>query len=203
MMSQAGGMDVNSLMQKLRRLAMLDTTVFDEVRTDSNFTIPAVLVAVVSTLLFAFGTFLWWILEDSNNSGEFFFKSVIIGTVISLIVFGLAVGVIYVMLTQVFRARADINELLRVMGFATVPLAIGLLFFIPAGIGFASSLVALALMFGTMVLATQSATDAPPGKALAAAAAGFIIWAAILSMFGASADRDIGFVPNIFLFALD
>ena len=29
MMQQAGGMDVNSLMQRLRRLATLDTTVFD------------------------------------------------------------------------------------------------------------------------------------------------------------------------------
>ena len=44
MMQQAGGMDVNSLMQRLRRLAMLDTTVFDEVRGDANSTIPAIVV---------------------------------------------------------------------------------------------------------------------------------------------------------------
>ncbi|MEX0749727.1 MAG: YIP1 family protein [Dehalococcoidia bacterium] len=204
MMSQAGGMDVNSLMQKVRRLAMLDTTVFDEVRADASYTLPAAAVAVVSTLLFALGTWLWWIFEDGPDSGEFFLKSVIIGTIISLIVFGVAVGVTYVMLTQVFRARADMNELVRVMGFATLPLALGLLFFLPGGFGFGLSLLALAVTFGTLVIAVQSATDAPAGRALAATAVGFLVWIAILSLFGASADStDIGYVPNIFLFAID
>ena len=46
MMQQAGGMDVNSLVQRLRRLAMLDTTVFDEVKGDTNSTIPAIVVRV-------------------------------------------------------------------------------------------------------------------------------------------------------------
>ena len=41
LMQQAGGMDVNSLMQRLKRLATLDTTVFDEVKGDTNSTIPA------------------------------------------------------------------------------------------------------------------------------------------------------------------
>ena len=42
------------------------------------------------------------------------------------------------MLTQVFRARADVNELLRVMGFATAPLALACGMVIPGldyGIG--------------------------------------------------------------------
>jgi hypothetical protein len=108
------------------------------------------------------------------------------------------------MLTQVSRARADMNELLRVMGFATLPLALGFLFFLPAGIGFGLSLLALAVTFGTLVLAVQSATDAPAGRALAAAAVGFLVWVAVLSLFGASADSsEIGYVPNIFLFAID
>ena len=50
MIQQAGGMDTNALIQRLRRLAMLDTSVFDEVKGDAASTIPAVLVAVVSTL---------------------------------------------------------------------------------------------------------------------------------------------------------
>jgi hypothetical protein len=202
-MEQAGGMDMNSLMQKVRRLAMLDTTVFDEVRTDQASTVPAVIVAVVSTLLFALGTWIWWLTEDYPDTGEIFLRSVVIGTVLALVVLGVAIGVTYVMLTQVFRARADVNELLRVMAFATIPLAIGVLFFIPAGIGYALSLAALAITFGMMVLAVQSATDAAPGKAFTAAAVGFIVWCAILSLFGAGADFGDGYVPNLFFFAFD
>ena len=76
MMQQAGGMDVNSLMQRLRRLAMLDTTVFDEVKGDTNSTIPAVLVAVTSTLCAGVGGWLWWLFADFGSSGKVFVQSV-------------------------------------------------------------------------------------------------------------------------------
>ena len=201
MMSQSGGMDVNSLMQKVRRLAMLDTTVFDEVRTDSSFTPAAVVVAAVATLLFGLGGWLWAVFEDYSDTTEILFKSAIIGTVVSLILWAVAIGVIYVMLTQVFRARADVNELVRVLGLATLPLALGLLFAIPT-IGYAISLTALALMFGLSVIGVQSATDAPPGRALAATAAGFFVWALVLVLLSDSGDFITDkIVPNIFIFS--
>ena len=55
MMSQVGGMDMNALGQRLRRLATLDTTVFDEVRTDAASTLPSVAVVVLSTILAGLG----------------------------------------------------------------------------------------------------------------------------------------------------
>ena len=67
MMQQAGGMDVNSLMQRLRRLATLDTTVFDEVRTDASSTVPAMVVAAVSMLLFGLGGWLWWLFNGPDS----------------------------------------------------------------------------------------------------------------------------------------
>ena len=44
-------MDPNAVLNKLIRLAKLDTTVFDEVRDDANELIPAMIVAAVSALL--------------------------------------------------------------------------------------------------------------------------------------------------------
>ena len=44
-------MDPKALLDKILRLARLDTTVFDEVRDDPNELIPATIVTVVSAML--------------------------------------------------------------------------------------------------------------------------------------------------------
>ena len=198
LMQQAGGMDVNSLMQRLRRLAMLDTTVFDEVRGDKNSTIPAIVVVAVATLLSGVGGWLWYISETDYKSGEFFLKSAIMGSILAIIVWAIGwLGVTYVMLTQVFRARADVNELVRVMGFAAAPLGLTVLLVIP-GLDYGIALAALGLAFGTNQIAIQSATDAPAGKALIANAAGFAVWVIILQLFVGTTNT---YAPGIFIFA--
>ena len=118
-----GGMDLNSLVERLKRLAMLDTSVFDEVRTDQAATIPAVVVAVASFFLFALGGWFWWLFTDFGGSGKLFWQSVDLGSIFAIILWGVWVAITYVLLTQVFHARVDVNELVRVMAFATVPLA--------------------------------------------------------------------------------
>jgi hypothetical protein len=201
---QPGGsasVDMNALMQRVRRLATLDTAVFDEVRTDTTATLPALIVAAGATLLFGIGGWLWWVLQDFNpHSGELFFKSAILGSIVSLILWGVWVAITYVVLTQVFRARADINEMVRVMGFAAAPLAIGLLLFIP-GLDFGIGLASVVLLFGTTVIAVSSATDAPAGRVLASVGAGFAVWALILSLFVSTDYFWDTWAPNILLFA--
>lgn len=201
MMQQAGGMDTTAMMQRIRRLVMLDTTVFDEVKSDAASTLPAVIIAAVSTLLFGLGGWLWYQFQDYNyKGGSFFLYSAILGTIVSLILLGVAIGVIYVMLTQVFRARADVNELVRVMGFATAPLAIGILVFIP-GFDLGIGVLAIAAFFGASLIAVQSVTDAPSGKAFVATAAGFAVWALVLSLLVQGDEPWKTMAPNIFIFA--
>lgn len=195
MMAQAGGMDVNALVQRLRRLATLDTSVFDEVRTDTNSTIPAVVVALAATLLSGVGGWLWWLFADFGDSGKVFVQSVILGSILSVIMWGIWIAITYVMLTQVFRARADVNELVRVMGFAAAPLALTVLMFIP-GIDFGIGLAATALFFATTVLAVQTATDAPAGRALVATLAGFAVWAIVLGLL---TTKDHTWAPGFFV----
>jgi len=202
MMSQAGGMDVNALMQRLRRLASLDTAVFDEVRTDANATVPSALVAVASTLLFGIGGWLWYLFSDLNDfdaydgSGEFFLKSVIIGSILAIALWAVWVAVTYVLLTQMFRARADMSELLRVMGLASAPLALGVLMFIPM-LDFGIALTALALMFGSTLIAVMRTTDADPGRVLVSTGAGFAVWAIVLGLL---ATDDNVWSPGMFIF---
>lgn len=197
----ARGMDVNAVMQRLRRLLMLDTTVFDEVRGDTAATLPAVAVAVISTFLFGLGGWLWFIFQDyDSGSGDVFLRSVIVGSIVSLILWAVWVGVTYVMLTQMFRARADVNEIVRVMGFAAAPLALGVLMFIP-GLDFGISVAAVGLLLGANLIAVQSATDAPAGKVLASVGAGFAVWALVLSLLASEPQLNDLLVPNFFIFA--
>lgn len=201
MMQQAQGMDVNALIKRVQRLAMLDTTVFDEVRSDSSMTVPAIVVAIVSTFLFGLGGFLWFAVNvDSEGSyisnGDVFLKSFIIGSIIAIVLWAVWIGITYVMLTQLFRARADINELVRVMGFATAPLALGVLMLIPQ-LDFAIGLSVLALFFGTTFVAVQSATDAAAGRTLVAVGAGFAVWAIILCLFIGDTNW---YAPGFFIF---
>lgn len=200
MMEQAKGMDANALIQRVRRLAMMDTSVFDEIKGDASATIPAAIVAVISTFLFGLGGWLWYSFQDYNyKSSQFLMYSVILGTIVSLILIGIGAAVTYVVLTQVFRARADVNELVRVVGFATAPLALGILVFIP-GLDFGIGALAVGLFFGTSYLAVQATTDAPPGKTLVAVAAGFAVWAVIESLL-VQGDVWKTMSQNIFIFA--
>ena len=113
----------------------------------------------------------------------------------SLILWGVWIAITYVMLTQVFRARADVNELVRVMGFATAPFALTILMFIP-GLDFGIGLAATAIFFATTVLAVQSATDAPAGRALVATAAGFAVWAIVLGLL---TTKSHNWAPGFFV----
>jgi hypothetical protein len=195
-MSNMGGMDVNSLIQRLRRLVTLDTSVFDEVRTDPNATIPAIVVAVVSTLAAGAGGWLWWVFNDIPDKGKVFVQSLILGSILSIGLWAIWIAVTYVMLTQVFRSRAEPYELVRVMGFATAPLALSILMFIP-GVDFGIGLAAVALFFGTTTIAIQSATDAPAGRVLVANAAGFAVWSIILGLLVTSSHT---WAPGFFIF---
>jgi len=200
MMQQPGGMDTTALIQRIRRLAMLDTSVFDEVRGDAASTVPAVVVAVVSTFLFGLGGWLWWALNGPDgfyvDGGDIFLKSFIIGSVLSIVLWGVWVGITYIVLGQLFRARVDIQELVRVMGFAAAPLALGVILFIPV-LDFGIGLTSVALLFGATVIAVQSATDAPAGKTLVAVACGFAVWAIVLALF---VGDDSIYAPGFFMF---
>jgi hypothetical protein len=191
-----GGMDINVLGERLRRLVTLDTSVFEEVRTDAASTIPAIVVAAVATLLFGAGGWLWWVFADLPDSGDIFVKSLIVGSILSAVLWAVWLAIVYVILTQVFRARADVNELVRVMGFAAAPLALGILMFIPA-LEFGIALTAVAIFFGANVVAVQTATDAPAGRVLAANGAGFLIWAIVLGLF---VTDENAYAPGIFVF---
>ena len=183
------------LTSRLMRLVRLDTSVFDEVRLDASATIPSVAVAVVATFLAGLGGWIWWIMQDFGDSGKVLMQSLILGSIFSIALWVVWLLIVYVLLTQVFKAQADIQQLARTMGMAAAPLAISVLMFIPV-LDFGIGLASLALFFGLTTFAIQASTSASAGQVLVCNAAGFAIWAIVLTVL---VGTDNAFAPGFFL----
>ena len=195
-MSTSPRIDLDVLFGRLQRLIRLDTTVFDEVRNDPAATVPAVAVAVVSTLLAALGGWLWWWIKDFPDLGDVFLESVIFGTLFSFALWIVWLLVAWVVLTQIFSEEADWQQMLRTMGMAAAPLALSFAMFIP-GISFGVGLASVALFFGLTTIAIQAVTPANPARVLVANLGGFAVWAIVLTLL---VNSDSFLAPGIFLF---
>jgi hypothetical protein len=174
--------------------------VFDEVRTNPAATIPCAFIAAVSILIGGIGGWLWWSIRGFPETGAILVHSALIGSVAALVLWGIAwLGLVYVMLTQVFRSRAYVEQLLRVMGLAMAPMALMGLMFIP-GVSLAIGMAALAFTFALMCVAVSTASNAEPGQVLVANLVGFIVWAAVLTLLANSGSELQPHAPGVFLF---
>jgi hypothetical protein len=193
--------DLQLISAWLKRLAQLDVRVFDEVRTNPAATIPCALIAAGAILIGGIGGWLWWVVRDFPESGQILVHSAVIGSGIAVALWGLAwLGLVYVMLTQVFRARAYVEQLLRVMGLGMAPMALMGLMFIP-GISLAIGIAALGFTFAMTCVAIATATTAEPGQILAANLVGFLVWAAVLTLLANSGGAELQpHAPGVFLF---
>jgi hypothetical protein len=99
-------------------------------------------------------------------------------------------------LRSIHREDVRPEEVLRVAGFATAPLAIGFFIFIP-GIGFGVGLMAVALLLTFTTIAIHRAFDVPLERALVAAVAGCGVWSLSVALL-ASGDNPFG--PGVFVF---
>ena len=134
-----------------------------------------------------------------RGTGEFFLKSTIMGSIFAIALWIAWVLIAYVVLTQVFRAQSDPQQLVRTMGMAAAPLALTVLMFIPA-ISFGIGLASVALFFGLSVMATQAATNASASQVLVASAAGFAVWAIVLAILAGNGGPGT-FAPGFMIFA--
>src|SRR5438876_345705 len=116
--------DPETILGWLRRIVAFDGKVFDDVGSNPTATLPAVTVAVFSFFLSGLGGWLWWsIPQGYGGKSTVFLDSAVIGSLIAIALWGVVwVGLVYFFLTQFFRQRVFLEQLLRVMGLATAPL---------------------------------------------------------------------------------
>jgi hypothetical protein len=193
-------LDVQQVTAWLKRLVYLDTRVFEEVRTNPTATIPSFIVVVLAMFLAGIGGYLWWMLQDFGSNDDILLHSAVIGAVLGVVLWCVWLMVVYLLLSQVFRQRVFLEQLLRVMGLGTAPLALMGLMFIPY-VSFAVGLASLALVFGLTCVAISYVCAANPAQILVANLAGFFVWAIALSVLasGSGSDRN-PHAPGIFLY---
>lgn len=141
----------------------------------------ALTIAGVSMLLLGLGGWLWWWRSGFGDLQGVFVKSALFGSAMS---FGLWLAwllVAYALLQAISGATVPMDRLVREAGVATAPLALGVLMVLPV-ISFAIGLAVI----GAWAFATQSAIERASGQrglpVLIANAAGFALWATVLSL---------------------
>lgn len=191
-------MDTQLLFSRLIRCLLLDANAYEELRTSSEATASAVLVALVASYLAGVGGLLWTFAAAAYvDHSRFFLRSFLAGSAIQFLVFLLWVGITAAVLDRVFRVPARYLELLRVMGFGFAPVALQLVIFIPA-LDQPIGIIALGAALYTCTYAVQVSTIASAGQAFCASVLGFAAFCLILGVLG-NGFHD--FAPG--LFALD
>ncbi len=184
-------MDPNVILNRLIRLAKLDTTVFDEVRDDAAELIPALIVAGVSAMLSGLGAWLWFQfnIDEPKFAGADnpFVNTFILGGLFMAAMYAVWVLIAYVIIVQVYKATADLQSLFRTMGYAGAAMALSVLMFIPF-LYPVFAIVPLMLLFVLSIYAVQSASNAESTQVVMANLAGSAVFVLILSVVAFSSD---------------
>ena len=192
----------------LGRLARLDLTVFEEVRSDPSATPGAIVVVFLASVMAGIGSWLWAVQWRGVEATEVFVKSLVVGSIIQTIVWFIWVYVVFQVLARAYGARTDFYELIRTMGFA----------FAPVGMSILIAITSFAVPFGVVALAgaallshfaIQSSSDADPRQTLVANFVGFLTFAVVMGVFANIAEvnseggaRVGGLSPGLLFFDL-
>lgn len=181
-------MDPNLMLQRVMRLARLDTTVFDEVRDDPRELVPALVLAGISCLLAGLGGWLWVEINFDFKPDSTFVNMAILGSLFLMAMYAVWVIIAYVMLMQVYHASVDLNSLFRTMGYAAVALAPTILMFIPV-IYPVFYIVPVAVLLIMTIYAVQACTNAEPTQVIMANLVGFAVMVLVLGLLSTSGDK--------------
>lgn len=196
-------MDLQNTLNRLLRLAQLDTSVFDEVRDDPNETIPALVLAAIASVLAGLGATLWWQAIPDFEPDSLILNTLVLGSVFLFGMYLVAGLVIYVVLAQLYRVTADLQALLRTLGYAATPLALSVLMFLSV-IYPVFAIVPLALVLTMMFYAVQSATGADSKQVAVSAIVGFTVMVLVLGIIALASDqRDAPMGAGLFGILLD
>lgn len=191
-------MDPQLTLNRILRLARLDTTVFDEVRDDQRELIPAFVIVAVSALLAGLGVWLWLMFVTpsglSVDHGKVLLKVFVLGTIFAVVLWAVWAAVTYVALVQFYREQADLQALLRTMGYASFPFGLSILMFIP-GLSFGIALAAVVLWVVMTIYAVQASTTAGSDRVIMATLIGFAVFAIVMALIA----RESGLTTGIFI----
>lgn len=180
-------MDPNVIINRLVRLMKLDTSVFDEVRDDPKELVPALVICAVSAVLAGLGAMLFWSTVSDFEPDSVFVNQLILGSIFMAVMYGVAALVVYVVMAQMYKVQADLQAIIRTMGYASFPLAASVLMFIPI-LWPVFAIVPLAVLLVTMIYAVQSSTGAESNQVVTACVIGFMVFVLVLGLISTTTD---------------
>ncbi|MDP2673390.1 MAG: hypothetical protein Q8Q00_00580 [Dehalococcoidia bacterium] len=188
----------------LGRLARLDLTVFEEVRSDPSATPGAIVVVFLASVLAGIGSWLWAVQTNGVSADEVFVKSLVIGSILQTLAWFIWVYLVFQVLARAYGARTDFYELIRTMGFAFAPVAMSVLVAITAfAVPFGVAALAGATLFSHFAI--ESSSSAEPRQILIANFVGFLSFAVVMGVLANIAEINTvgGLAPGLFFFSLD
>jgi hypothetical protein len=175
------------MVDRIVRAIRLDWTVFREIAQDREAMKQAAIIVVVITFLAALGGAGGMLIAQVDAGTAF------LGFFINWIVNGILIGWIgwsiltYFVGTILFKGQTDIQEMMRVLGYATAPRLLGLLGFIPC-IGWIFPIAGWILALIAGVIAIREAMDFDTGNAIITVviswAAAFVVTMIITGILG-------------------
>jgi Yip1-like protein len=180
-------MDPNAIVNRVMRLARLDTTVFDEVRDDQNELLPAVIVAVIAAFVAGLGAALWSSIVPDVDLTDIWVNQFILGSIFLAVMYGVAALIIYVVMAQMYKVQADVQSLVRTLGYAAIPLVLCIGMLLPIVFPL-FAIVPFALLFVMMIYAVQSSTGADSNQVVIATTIGFSVMVLVLGLIAVSTD---------------
>jgi hypothetical protein len=175
-------------LSRLRRLAMLDDRVYDELRYESSATLPAVGVTVVGLLALGLGGWLWWFVSDLGDTGSVFLKTVLLGTIFGFVGWLVWLLIVYVALRQLAGITVQVEQLIRTAGFASGVLVIGLAMVITP-VGFGVGVLALVAWAGATHIAIERTVGRGGSVVMAANLLGFAAWLVVMSLLSTGTNQ--------------
>jgi hypothetical protein len=174
-------MDFGAMLNRLVRAARLDVSLYEEVEADTGLTQEAITAVVIVAALSGVGAGLKALIGGAGVGS--FFVALIVGILISLVGYFIWAFLTYFIGVNLFKGTADYGELLRTLGYANGPNALGLLSFIPVVGGLLSFVGSIwALVCG--VIAVRQALDFDTTKAVLTVIIGWIVVLVISLLIG-------------------
>ena len=172
----------SSMVGRMIRAARLENEVYEEVERDKDATTQALTVVVIVAIAAGIGSALSLLIAGVGiGSAILGLISGIVGAVVGWAIWSFLT---YWIGTSLFGGKATYGELLRTIGFAFTPNALGIFSFIPflgGLIAFVGSIWALV----AAVIAVRQALDFDTGKAILTAIIGWIVLVIIYAVLGA------------------
>ncbi len=166
------------MVDRVMRLIKMDFSVFKDIESDPAATTEAVIIVAVSSFLKPIGS------ANGAQHATRSFIGAVIGGLLGWVVWSVAT---YLIGKSVFKGGGTLEQMLRVLGYASAPNALGVLSFIPC-LGWIAGLAGFLLMVIAGVMAIKEAMDVDLGTAIGVVIVGAIamgiVFVAIALIFG-------------------